>query len=114
MRKSDIVKLVFAVLLTIVAIFCCVMSVSIRVGLEEAKDQVEGKEAVAFIFGAAFGFLIAIVFALAGLLADLIAVLLCAFGLRSPIGWMKVTFLVLLILHFVVGLVISIGTFAGL
>ena len=114
MRKSDIVKLVFVIILTVAAIICCVASISIRVSLDQTRETVEGEEAVGFIFGAFFGILIAILFAGGGIIADLVSVLLCAFGLRSPVGWMKITFLVLMIVDFVTIATTAIGTFAGL
>ena len=115
MRKSDIVKFVFVIILTLIAIYCCVAAVSIRVGLDQAKETVDsGGEAVGFIFGAAFGILVAILFAFGGMIAALISILLCAFGLRSPVGWMKITFLVFLILDVAAIATTAIGTFAGL
>lgn len=118
MRKSDIVKLVFVILLTLAAIYCCVVAISVRVGLEQSRDNVNGNNdvgyALGFAFAAAFGFLIAILIAFGGMIANAISILLCALGLRSPIGWMKITFLVTMILNFILIASTAIGTFAGL
>ncbi len=114
MRKSDIVRLVFIGILTIAAIICCVAALSIRFDLEETGETVEGAEAVGFAFAAAFGFLIVVLFAFGGMIAAAVSVLLCAFGLRSPVGWMKITFLVLMIVDIALILTTAIGTFAGL
>ena len=117
MRKSDIVKLVFVILLTLIALYCCVMAVSVRVGLQQSKNNTSGNDvgyALGFAFAAAFGYLIAILVAFAGILADLISILLCAFGLRAPVGGVKVTFLVLMILNVVTIGVTAVGTFVGI
>lgn len=118
MRKSDIVKLVFVILLTLAAIYCCLAAISVRVGLEQTRDNVNGNKdvgyALGFAFAAAFGYLIAVLVAFAGIIANAISILLCAFGLRSLVGWMKITFLVSMILNFILIAVTAIGTFAGL
>ena len=114
MRTSDIVKLVFIGILTIAAIICCVAALSIRFDLEKAGESVEGTEAIGFAFAAAFGFIIAILFAFGGMIAAAISILLCAFGLRAPVGWVKITFLVLMIVDIALILTTAIGTFAGL
>ncbi len=118
MRKSDIVKLVFAVLLTLIAVYCCIVAISVRVGLEQTRDNVNGNGdigyALGFAFAAAFGYLIAVLIAFGGMLADLVSILLSGFGLRSPIGWMKVTFIVLMVIDFATILTTAIGTFVGL
>lgn len=114
MRKSDLVKLVISIILTVCAIVCCVVAVSMRFSLEETMKNAEGEQVIGLIFGAPFILIIAVLFAFAGMIADLVSILLCALGLRSPIGWMKITFLLLIILNFALALTTGFGTFWNL
>lgn len=115
MRKSDIVRLVFISILTIAAIICCVLSISVRVSLEKAGENVEGAaEGLGFAFAAAFGMIIAILYAIAGMVAGLISILIAAFGLRAPVLGVRITFIVLLVVDAALILTTAIGTFAGL
>ena len=114
MRKADLVKLVFAVVLVVVAIIFCVAAISTRISLEQAKETVEGKQVIGYLFGAPFILIIAILFAFSGMIANAISILLSALGLRSPIGWMKIVFIALIAVDFATVATAAIGTFVGL
>ena len=114
MRKSDLIKLIFVIVLTIIAAFCCVTAITVRQGFEAAKAEVDSTgEAIGYVFGVAFGILVAVLFAIAGMIANLVSILLCAFGLKAPALWTKWTFGIFLVANIVFGVVSAIGTFAG-
>ena len=55
MKKRDIVKLVFASILIIAALLCCVMSISMRQEIAESDENVDDVgEAIGFTFAALF------------------------------------------------------------
>ncbi|MBQ3639113.1 MAG: hypothetical protein II955_01175 [Clostridia bacterium] len=114
MRKRDIVKLVFASILIIAALICCVMSVTVRQGINEAGEQVDNAgEAIGFTFAALFMALFAVIGVGITVICDLVSSIICIFGIRSPDKPAKIVFSILLVSNIAIALVAVIATFAG-
>ena len=114
MRKRDIVKLVFAVIFLIAALIACVLSVSVRQSIAEESEQVDnGGEAVGFVFAAIFLALFAVLGAGITVICDVISLIICAFGVRSPHKPTKIVFWVLLAANIVIALVAVVVTLRG-
>lgn len=115
MKKRDIVKLVFASILIIAALLCCVMSISMRQEIAESGENVDDVgEAIGFTFAALFMALFAVMGVGITVICDLISAIICIFGIRSPHKPTKIVFAVLLVANIVIALVAVIGTFAGI
>lgn len=114
MRKRDIVKLVFAVIFLIAALVFCVLSISVRQSIAEESQKIDnGGEALGFAFAAIFMALFAVIGVGVTVICDLISLIICAFGVRSPHKPTRIVFWVLLAANIVIALVAVIVTFRG-
>ena len=115
MKKKDIVKLVFAVLFVLAALFFCVMSVSVGQSVREGGEEVDGAgEAIGYVFVAIFGAVVAVIGTIITLVCNLISTVICIFGVRSPERPAKIVFWGLIAANAVIALVVSLATFVGL
>ena len=114
MRKRDIVKLIFAVIFLIAALIFCVISVSARQSIAEGSEQIDGGgEALGFAFAAIFLALFAVLGVGITVIFDLVSLIICAFGVRSPHKPTKIVFWSLLVANVIIALVAVVATFAG-
>ena len=114
MRKRDIVKLVFAVIFLIAALIGCVLSISVRQSIAEGSEHVDsGGEAVGFVFAAFFLALFAVIGVGVTVICDVISLIICIFGVRSPDRPAKIVFWVLFAANIVIALVAVTVTFRG-
>ncbi len=141
MKKSDIIKLVFAAIFTVAALLSCIFAVTASQSVRdlsnentaaeettneagesatESENKSGGNEiaeevgrGIGLAFVAVFGMLAAILFAGVTVINDLIASIICAVGLRSPDKPAKIVFGSLLAANIVLALVAVIATFAG-
>ena len=114
MRKRDIVKLVFAVIFLIAALIACVLSISVRQSIAEGSEQIDnGGEALGFAFASIFLALFAVLGVGITVICNVISLIICAFGVRSPQKPAKIVFWVLLAANIVIALVAVTVTFRG-
>ena len=86
MRIKDVIKLVFVVFLTAVAVWALVIFAQTGSALREGSEQVENAgEAIGFAFAAIFIALFGIIGGGVSIIASLIAILICSFGVRRQI-----------------------------
>lgn len=89
MRIKDIIKLVFVVFLTAVAVWALVIFAQTGSALREGSEQVENAgEAIGFAFAAIFIALFGIIGGGVSIIASLITMLICSFGVRRQI-WVR-------------------------
>ena len=106
MRKRDIVKLVFVVIFTLVAIFSCVISISTAQTIAEGGEQIDsGAEAVAFTFVAIFGVVGALIFAANAVICDVVSAIICLFGFSAPAKAAKIVFALMRVANVIIALV---------
>ena len=86
MKKRDIVKLVFVVLLTVVAVWAMVLFAQTGSALKQGAEEVDNAgEAIGFTFAAIFIALIGIIGGGVSIVCSLIGILICSFGVRKEI-----------------------------
>ncbi len=86
MKTRDVVKLVFTVLLTVVAVWALVLFAQTGSALKQGAEQVDGAgEAIGFAFAALFIVLFGVIGGGVSIVASLIVILICSFGVRKQI-----------------------------
>lgn len=86
MKARDVVKLIFVVLLTAVAVWTLVLFAQTGSALREGSERVDNfGEAIGFTFAALFIVLVGIIGGGISIASSLVAVLLCSFGVRREI-----------------------------
>ena len=86
MKARDVVKLIFAVLLTVVAVWTLVLFAQAGDAIRRGAEQVDGiGEAIGFTFAALFLALFGLIGGGISIVASLITILICSFGARREI-----------------------------
>lgn len=114
MKKRDIVKLVFVIILTLVSAYFCIMSGVLRDGTDHVGDNVDNAgEAVGAGIAAVFLVLINVITMGASVIASAISVLICSFGVRSESKAAKIVFWCFLAVNVVLAIVSLLFVFVG-
>ena len=122
MKKKEIVKLVFALIFLLAAIWLGVTAVALRHEISQIGEQpLENSEdngaaiggAFARIFAALFGAVAAILLAIIAAVGDLISLVICIFGVKAPEKPSKIVFWILFALNVVNAVIAIVGTFVG-
>ena len=132
MKKKEIVKLVFALIFLLAAIWACVPAVSLRHELSQISEQSSESgeqtsesgentattkeqvgKAIGGIFAALFGAIAAIRMAIIAAVGDLISLVICIFGIKAPEKPSKIVFWILFALNVVNAVIAIVGTFVG-
>ena len=123
MKKKEIVKLVFALIFLLAAIWLGVTAVALRHEISQIGEQpLENSEnkggpaiagAFARVFAALFGAVAAILLAIIAAIDNLISLVICIFGVKAPEKPSKIVFWILFALNVVNAVIAIVGTFVG-
>ena len=114
MKKKDIVKLVFVVILTLIAVYCCIMSGVLRDSTDHVGDNTENAgEAIGAAFAAIFLVLFNFLSMGIGVIASAISILISSFGVRSGQKPARIVFWCFLAVNVILIILSVLFMFAG-